>query len=56
MLGRFDDDFVSAKGAHFVVNAFGGAAGIDFDPIKGLRMRNDANAPGTLTGGRENRL
>ena len=45
VVGRFDDDLVSAHGAHAVVNAFRSARSFALDAIQGIEMR-DRRAPG----------
>src|SRR5579884_3762751 len=46
--GRFNDDFVGAERAHFVVHAFGLAAKFALDPVNGRGMRGHPDLPWSL--------
>ena len=52
---RFDDDFVCAQRAHFVVHAFGQAARFTLNTIKRIGMRNHAHLPRAFAREAENR-
>src|SRR5271167_5013617 len=53
MLASFDDDFVGTERTHFVVDAFGDAAGFVFDAVERVRMRDNADLPGAFRRGCE---
>src|SRR5579885_2688489 len=46
--GRFNDDFVGAERAHFVVHAFGLAAKFALDAVNGRGMSRNADLPWSL--------
>jgi hypothetical protein len=50
VIGRFDDHLVRAEGAHFVVHAFGEAAGFTLDAVERIGMGQDAHLPRTFGG------
>ena len=48
VVGRFNDDLVSAHCAHAVVNAFRSARSFTLDSIQGIEMRDDAHLGGSV--------
>src|SRR5437879_7652591 len=43
MIGRFDDDFMGPQRPHPIVNSVGDPAGLAFNAIERLKMRDDPN-------------